>query len=164
MDFSDHTFSKIKFQNGPDETPKLTLVYTAVAPDDTLKDAKDAFPGAVPHQGFLDEWYGMMTYWKRHIEWVLGTVDWDLRNAYPTTIKLTCEAGEIVTARYWVTARTENQEAVTISTPEVPVAPEEKRHLNAVCAAAGKFLAGARGEPDLFDDGDNGALPDHRTN
>lgn len=162
MSYSDHTFEKIKFENPNDDTPTLTLKYTAHDDEeDTYKEATDKFPHDLPPPHFLDRWNALVDHWKVHVENLIGDVDWDLNDAKVTTLRLYRDVGELEAVRYWVTVRTVDNEAVTIATPKRPPLDGERKAVDHVCEAAADFLKGARGQPDLFDAADEGdSVPD----
>jgi len=160
MDYSDHTFSKIKFKNADDDLPELTLEYTALAHDDTAKEAKDTFQ-ELPHRAFREAWGKLVRYWKDHIEAVIGDVDWQLHGARVTTLRLGMTGGMISEVRYWVSCEAGEDTTVTIATPDAIPMEEERAAVRRVCEEAVKFLEGARNQGDLFE-GDG--IPDERMN
>jgi len=162
MRYSDHTFSKIKFKNKADEAPTLTLEYMAVGADETVKDAKDTFV-ELPHASFRDAWSRLLPHWKRHLEDVIGSVDWDLDRARVTTIRLEEMNGLVSNVRYWVTCYTATDDATTISTPKVATSEAERGVLREVQDAAVEFLEGARDQEALFQV-DRDDFPDERKN
>lgn len=161
MQYNQHTFSKIKFKNPRDDVPELTFEYTALAEDDSLKEATDTFPGEIPHQPFLDAWEKLIRFWKLHISSILGTVEWDLNRARVTTLKIYYESSQISALRYWVTVNTIDDKSLTISTPKVAVSEEEQKLIKMICEESVAFVEGARGEGDLFAEDE---ISDYRKN
>lgn len=161
MQYESHSFEKISFKNPADDVPTVSLKYTAVSANDDIKEAKDTFYG-LPHPPFLEAWQSLIPFWKSHIEDVLGAVDWDLHDARVTTVRVE-HTGDVITGvRYWVTVKTEHDDPVTVSTPEVPTTPREQDALNELLDAAEEYLQGARSQGELFDDGDD--IPNERLN
>jgi len=160
MDYSDHSFDKIKFKNPSDGLPDLTFEYTAFGADDTLKEAKDQFQ-ELPHSEFRQAWRRLVPFWKNHIESVIGNVEWDLQDARVTTVKLSRVGDMISEVRYWVSCKAGEDTTVTIATPDAIPTEEERGVLREVCVAAVGFLNGAREQSSLFE---SDGISDERMN
>lgn len=151
MQYDRHTIEKVTFKNAPDDTPEVTVKYTAVGgEEDRVKEAKDTFY-ELPHARFIEAWQNLLTYWKEHIEIVIGDVDWNLHDARVTTVRPEMMGGIAQSVRYWVTVRTVDDEAVTIATPEVAVSAEEAAAIADLKEAVVEYLGGARAQGSLFE-------------
>lgn len=161
MEFRNHTFSDIRYKNGPDTDPNLRLKYSAESIEDgTIKESKDKFD-ELPQPEFRELWGDLVEYWKLNLEDTLTDpenghgIDWDYEAIRLYRVKIEWQNNKPVSVEYIAQVTGDYGETTRVATP--PMSPTMMRgeidDLEDLAKAAKDFLHGARAQQTLgFDD------------
>lgn len=155
MEYENFVFKSIKYKNGPERDPFVSLKYRAESMDDgTPKEAKDKFED-LPHKPFREIWSKLLQFWKLNMEEVLGEIKWDHENIRLQQVKINWENEEPIAVKYIAKVATGFNETEKIPTPYISPGMEEGEIdlINDLCSKAEEFLHGARDQGNLFDEG-----------
>jgi len=144
MDYTNHQFSDIKYKDGPDRDPKVTLKYEALSTDtDEIKETKDKFH-RTPSFDFREVWRGLIEFWKMNMEEILGDIDWNLEEVRMSRIKIKYQNSKPVAVQYYATVTAPFDEQETIPTPFVQpsMAEGEIDQVRSLCEEAVLYLKG----------------------
>jgi len=155
MDYTDHKFTDIKYKDGPDRDPKVTLKYEAISEEtDEVVQSKDKFE-RTPHHTFRNEWRKLIKYWKMNLEEILGDIDWNIEDIRMSRIKIKYQNGKPVAVQYYATVTAPFDEQETIPTPYVQpsMAEGEIDTVRNLCGEAIEYLNGKQDQQKMeFDD------------
>jgi hypothetical protein len=144
MDYTNHQFSDIKYKDGPDRDPKVTLKYEALSTEtDEVKETKDKFH-RTPSFDFREVWRGLIEFWKMNMEEILGDIDWNLEEVRMSRIKIKYQNSKPVAVQYYATVTAPFDEQETIPTPFVQpsMAEGEIEQVRSLCKEAVAYLKG----------------------
>jgi hypothetical protein len=144
MDYTNHQFSDIKYKDGPDRDPKVTLKYEALSTEtDEIKETKDKFH-RTPSFDFREVWRGLIEFWKMNMEEILGDIDWNLEEVRMSRIKIKYQNDKPVAVQYYATVTAPFDEQETIPTPFVQpsMAEGEIEQVRSLCDEAVLYLKG----------------------
>jgi len=144
MDYTNHQFSDIKYKDGPDRDPRVTLKYEALSKEtDEVKETKDKFH-RTPSFDFREVWRGLIEFWKMNMEEILGDIDWNLEEVRMSRIKIKYQNSKPVAVQYYATVTAPFDEQETIPTPFVQpsMAEGEIEQVRSLCKEAVAYLKG----------------------
>jgi len=158
MDYTNHQFSDIKYKDGPDRDPKVTLKYEALSTEtDEIKETKDKFH-RTPSFDFREVWRGLIEFWKMNMEEILGDIDWNLEEVRMSRIKIKYQNDKPVAVQYYATVTAPFDEQETIPTPFVQpsMAEGEIEQVRSLCDEAVLYLKGKQDQQKMeFGDDDS---------
>lgn len=167
MEFTNFTFKDIKYKNGPETDPKLTMKYSAESMDDgTIKEARDKWD-ELPQPRFREVWSDLVEYWKMNLEEVLSHEDginWDYQHVRIYQVKIEWNNGKPIMVSYLARVSTSFGETAKIPTPPMQpgVIEGEVEALNELSDEAINFLHGARAQQSMdFDSEDEVSSEDY---
>jgi hypothetical protein len=144
MDYTNHKFFDIKYKDGPERDPKVTLKYEAISTEtDEVKETKDKFE-RTPHFDFRELWRGLIEYWKMNMQEILGNIKWNIEEIRMSRIKIKYQNGKPVAVQYYATVTAPFDEQETIPTPFVQpsMAEGEIDQVRSLCEEAVEYLKG----------------------
>jgi len=160
MEYQNHVFHDIKYKNGPETDPKLTMKYSAESMDDgTIKDARDKWD-ELPQPAFREVWSDLIQFWKMNMEDLISVEDgitWDYQHVRLYRVKIDWKNGKPIMVSYIAEVSAEFGETAKIQTPSMQpaVVEGEVDAINELADEAVNFLMGERSQQSLdFDSND----------